>query len=54
MTIGAFCLGLVVTTQALHSRLMDLSVLLSGSMTDIAVQQSREYASGGERDAHKC
>src|SRR3990172_11228589 len=42
VTIGAFCLGLVVATQALHPCFIDLSMLLSGNMTDIAVQQSRD------------
>ena len=38
MTVDAFRFWLVVTAQALHSRLVDLSVFLSSRMADITVQ----------------
>lgn len=39
MAIGTFGIGLVVATQALHPRFIDLSMFLSRNVTDIAVQQ---------------
>ena len=50
MAMGAVRLGLVVTAEAFHSRLVDLSVLLPGNMTDIAVEQSRDVLLMGEGD----
>ena len=40
MTIRAFRLRLVVAAQALHFRLMDLSVFLTGCVADRAIQNS--------------
>ena len=50
VTIGAFRCCLMVATQALHSCLEDLSVLLSGGMTVVAVQYSCNMLSVGKRE----
>jgi hypothetical protein len=42
VTIGAFRCCFVMTAQTLHSRFTDLPVFLSGGMTDIAIQYSRD------------
>ena len=51
MAIGTFGIGLVMTAQAFHPRFIDLSMLSSRNVTNIAVQQSGDMLLVRERNS---